>query len=108
MNCLIIIKLKSRQNKTGKTHMKKSFLLLAAFILLAMSTNAQEYNFSDYVYPYGCRTFLSLDSSGKTIAISQFSFASQYFDNYLIEEVYIGMGMMSAKTLIDIAQKAMQ
>lgn len=70
---------------------------MTAFILLAMSTKAQDYNFEDYFYPLGFRTFLSLDSGGKTTSMSQFSFTSQYYDNYLVEEVYVGMGMMSAK-----------
>ncbi|MBQ6742882.1 MAG: hypothetical protein IJR04_09915 [Bacteroidales bacterium] len=77
--------------------MKQTFLFLTA-LLLAMSTKAQDYNFEDYFYPFGFRTFLSIDSGGKTTTMSQFSFTSQYFDNYLIEEVYVGMGMMSAKT----------
>lgn len=29
--------------------------------------------------------------------MSQLGFSSQYFDNYLVEEVYVGMGMMSSK-----------
>ena len=70
---------------------------MTAFLLLAMSTKAQDYNFDNYFYPFGFRTFLSLDSEGKTTSMSQFSFTSQYYDNYLIEEVYVGMGMMSAK-----------
>lgn len=78
--------------------MKKSFHLLAAIILLAMSTNAQEYNFADYVYPYGCRTYASPDSNGNLSSVTQYSFESQTYDNYLVEEVYIGYGMVSAKT----------
>ena len=77
--------------------MKKLFIFLTAFLLLSMSTKAQDYNFEDYVYPFGFRTFLSLDSDGKAISMSQFSFSSQYYDNFLIEEVYVGRGMMSAK-----------
>ena len=76
--------------------MKQTFLFLTA-LLLAMSTKAQDYNFEDYFYPFGFRTFLSSDSGGKTTSMSQFSFTSQYFDNYLVEEVYVGMGMMSSK-----------
>lgn len=86
-----------RQDKTGVLIMKKTFLFLTAFLLLAMSTKAQDNNFEDYFYPFGFRTFLSLDSGGKTTTMSQFSFTSQYYDNYLIEEVYVGMGIMSAK-----------
>ena len=74
-----------------------------AIVLMVMawisSANAQKYNFVDFVYPYGFRTFISQNSEGKTTSLSQFSFASEYFDNYLIEEVYIGMGMMSGKTI---------
>jgi len=78
--------------------MKKSFLLLAAIMLLAMSTNAQEYNFKDYVYPFGCRTFASPDSQGNLSSVTQYSFESQAYDNCLVEEVYVGYGMMSSKT----------
>ncbi len=79
--------------------MKKLFLLCMLMCVFGLTrTNAQEYNFDDYVYPFGYRTFISQNSEGKTTSISQFSFASEYFDNYIIEEVYIGMGMMSAKT----------
>lgn len=76
-----------------------SKLIVLLFVIIVLPTNAQEYNFGDYMYPFGCRTFLSLDSEGKTIAISQFSFTSQHFDNYLIEETYIGIGMLSAKNI---------
>lgn len=78
--------------------MKKSFLLLGAMMLLVMSTKAQKYNFEDYIYPFGCRTYASPDSKGNLSSVTQYSFESQAFDNYLIEEVYIGLGMMSAKT----------
>ena len=71
---------------------------MTAIILLAMSTNAQEYNFADYVYPYGCRTYNSSDGNGNLTSVTQYSFESQAYDNYLVEEVYIGYGMMSAKT----------
>lgn len=76
-----------------------SKLIVLLFVVIVLPTNAQEYNFGDYMYPFGCRTFLSLDSEGKTTAISQFSFTSQYFDNYLVEETYIGIGMLSAKNI---------
>lgn len=78
--------------------MKKSFLLLGAMMLLVMSTKAQKYNFEDYIYPFGCRTYASPDSKGNLSSVTQYSFESQAFDNYLIEEVYIGLGIMSAKT----------
>ena len=79
--------------------MKKLFWVCMLMCVFGLTiTNALEYNFDDYVYPFGYRTFISQNSEGKTTSISQFSFASEYFDNYLIEEVYIGMGMMSAKT----------
>lgn len=71
---------------------------MTTFLLLAMSSNAQDYNFEDYFYPFGFRTFLSIDCGGKTTTMRQFSFSSQYYDNYLVEEVYVGMGMMSAKS----------
>lgn len=76
-----------------------SKLIVLLFVVIVLPTNAQEYNFGDYMYPFGCRTFLSLDSEGKTTAISQFSFTSQYFDNYLVEETYIGIGMLSARNI---------
>ena len=78
--------------------MKKTFLLLGAIMLLFMSTKAQEYNFEDYIYPFGCRTYASPDSKGNLSSVTQYSFESQNFDNYLVEETYIGLGVMSAKT----------
>lgn len=60
---------------------------------------SQKYNFEDYVYPFGHRTFISQNSEGRATSFSQFSFASEYFDNYLIEEVYVGLGMMSEKNI---------
>ncbi len=77
--------------------MKKSFLFLGAIMLLVMSIKAQNYNFEDYVYPFGCRTYASPDSKGNLSSVTRYSFESQDFDNYLVEEVYIGLGMMSAK-----------
>ena len=78
--------------------MKQTLFLLTAILLSTMSTNAQEYNFSDYVYPYGCRTYASPDNNGNLSSVTQYSFESQTYDNYLIEETYIGIGVMSAKT----------
>lgn len=78
--------------------MKKSFFLLGAIMLLVMSVQAQKYNFEDYIYPFGCRTYDSPDSKGNLLSVTQYSFKSQAFDNYLVEEVYIGLGIMSAKT----------
>ena len=78
--------------------MKKSFLLLGTIMLFVMSTKAQKYNFEDYVYPFGFRTYSSPDSKGNLSSMTQYSFQSQAYDNYLVEEVYIGQGMMSAKT----------
>ena len=63
---------------------------------LSAICNAEEYNFEDYIYPFGSRTFSTLDANGKTTSLSQYSFVSEYYDNYLVEEVYIGMGMQSA------------
>ena len=77
--------------------MKRNFLFLMTFMLLVMSTKAQEYNFEDYVYPFGFRTYVSPDSDGSLLSITQYSFESQAFDNYLVAETYIGLGMMSAK-----------
>lgn len=57
--------------------MKKSFLLLGAIMLLVMSTQAQKYNFEDYVYPFGCRTYVSPDSKGNLSFVTQYSFESQ-------------------------------
>lgn len=78
--------------------MKQTLFLLTAILLSTMSTNAQEYNFADYVYPYGCRTYASPDNNGNLSSATQYSFESQTYDNYLIEETYIGIGVMSAKT----------
>ena len=91
--------LKSQQNKTDKKRMKKTFLLLGAIMLLVMSTKAQKYNFADYIYPFGCRTYSSPDSKGNLTFVTQYSFESHAFDNYLIEEVYMGMGMIANKTI---------
>ena len=78
--------------------MKKSFFLLGAIMLLVMSVQAQKYNFEDYIYPFGCRTYASPDSKGNLSSVTQYSFESQAYDNYLVEEVYIGHGIMSAKS----------
>lgn len=78
--------------------MKKSFLLLGAIMLLVMSAQAQKYNFEDYVYPFGCRTYASPDSQGNLSSVTQYSFESKAYDNYLVEEVYIGYGIISAKS----------
>jgi hypothetical protein len=77
--------------------MKKTILLLGAIMLLVMSTQAQEYNFEDYLYPFGCRTYASPNSKGDLSSVTQYSFESRAYDNYLVEEVYIGIGMMSAQ-----------
>ena len=79
-------------------HVKKSFLLLGTIMLLVTSTKAQKYNFEDYVYPFGFRTYASPDSNGNLSSITQYSFESLSFDNYLVAETYIGLGMMSAKS----------
>ena len=78
--------------------MKKSFLLLGAIMLLVMSAQAQKYNFEDYVYPFGCHTYASPDSQGNLSSVTQYSFESKTYDNYLVEEVYIGYGIISAKS----------
>ena len=78
--------------------MKKAFLFLTTFLLLIMFAKAQEYNFEEYVYPFGFRTYVTPDSVGNLSSVTQYSFESQTYDNYLVEEVYIGVGMMSAKT----------
>ena len=78
--------------------MKKSFLLLGAIMLLIMSAQAQKYNFEDYVYPFGCRTYASPDSKGNLLSVTQYSFESLTFDNYLVAETYIGYGIMSSKS----------
>ena len=78
--------------------MKKTFLLIVAILLLVMSTQAQNYNFGDYIYPFGYRTYASPDSEGNLSSVTQYSFESHAYDNYLVEETYIGYGIMSAKT----------
>ena len=79
--------------------MRKLFLMCTMMCVLGLTTTAQEHSFEDYFYPFAFRTFISQNSEGKTTSMSQFSFASESFDNYLIEETYIGMGIMSAKTI---------
>lgn len=78
--------------------MKKQILFLTTFMLLAIFTKAQEYNFEDYVYPFGYRTYVSPDNNGEILSASYYSFESLGYDNCLVQEVYIGYGMMSAKT----------
>lgn len=77
--------------------MKKSFLLLATIMLCGISVHAQQYNFEDYLYPFGFRTYASPDSNGKLLSVTQYSFESYAYDNYLVAETYIGYGVMSAK-----------
>lgn len=79
--------------------MKKFYLILVAICSCTLVCQATVYNFEDYIYPFGFRTYASPDSKGNLSSITQYSFESQAFDNYLVEEVYIGMGMMSAKTI---------
>lgn len=67
-----------------------------AFMMVGRAAN---YDFEDYIYPFGFRTYASPDSKGNLSSVTQYSFESQAFDNYIVEEVYIGMGMMSAKTI---------
>ena len=76
--------------------MKKLLSILIVMMSLSAICNAEEYNFEDYIYPFGNRTFNTLDANGKTISMSEYSFQSEYYDNYIVEEVYIGMGMQSA------------
>lgn len=66
-------------------------------MLLVMSTKAQKYNFEDYVYPFGFRTYTSPDHNGNLLSVTQYSFESLAFDNYLVAETYIESGVMSAK-----------
>ena len=73
--------------------MKNLFLLLGAIMLIVMPTQAQNYNFEDYVYPFGCRTYASPDSKGNLLSVTQYSFES----HFLIMETYIGYGVLSAK-----------
>ena len=78
--------------------MKNLFLICTMMCIFGfMTTTAQEYNFEDLVYPFGFRTYVSPDSKGNLSSVTQYSFESQAYDNYLVEEVYIGYGMMSAK-----------
>lgn len=77
----------------------KKFLSFLMVLLTSTVVCKADYNFDDYIYPFGSRTYYSKDSSGKTTSMSQFSFESQYYDNFLVEETYIGMGMKSATTL---------
>ena len=79
--------------------MRKIFMVCMMICIFGlMLTTAQEYNFEEYVYPFGFRTYSSPDDNGNLSSVTQYSFESQAYDNYLVEEVYIGYGMMSAKT----------
>ena len=78
--------------------MKKLLLIcMVMFVFGLQSINAQEYNFEPYIYPLGFRTYYT-NSEEKFITFSEFSFTSQYSDNFLVKEVYIGVGVMSSKT----------
>lgn len=79
--------------------MKKLLSVIVTIILFAITCVASEYDFDNYIYPFGFRNFYSYDSSGKATSMSQFSFNSQSYDNFIVEEVYIGMGMKSATNL---------
>lgn len=85
-----------RWDITATQFMKKLLSVLIVMMSLSATCNADEYNFEDYIYPFGCRTFNTLDANGKTISVSQYSFVSEQYDNYLVEEIYIGIGMQSA------------
>ena len=78
--------------------MRNLFLICTMMCIFGfMTTTAQEYNFEDLVYPFGFRTYVSPDSKGNLSSVTQYSFESQAYDNYLVEEVYIGHGMVSTK-----------
>lgn len=62
-----------------------------------MSAQAQRYNFEDYVYPFGFRTYVLPDSKNLS-SVTQYSFESHAYDNYLVEEVFTGHGITTAKT----------
>ena len=80
--------------------MKKLFLICSVMCVLGLNiTKAQTYNFADYIYPFGYRTYISQNSEGRTTSVSQFSFLSESYDNYIGEEVYIAVGTVSAKNV---------
>lgn len=72
------------------------FTFMLSFMMVGWAAN---YDFDEYIYPFGFRTYASPDSKGNLSSVTQYSFESQAYDNYLVEEVYIGMGIMSAKTI---------
>lgn len=78
--------------------MKKFSFILLAICLCTLVCKAEVYNFEDYLYPFGCRTYSTPDNKGNLLSVTQYSFVSQAFDNYLVKEVYIGIGVMSSKT----------
>ena len=65
----------------------KKITIILIVIAGISPAKAQEYNFEDYVYPFGFRTYVLPDSDGNLSSVTQYSFESQTFDNYLIEEV---------------------
>lgn len=77
--------------------MKKFYFILVAICSCTLVCYATTYSFDDYIYPFGFRTYASPDSKGNLSSVTQYSFESQAFDNYLVEEVYIGYGVLSAK-----------
>lgn len=79
--------------------MRRLTLVFAFMLSFTMVGSATNYNFEDYIYPFGFRTYASPDNKGNLSSATQYSFESQDFDNYIVEEVYIGLGMMSAKTI---------
>ena len=85
-----------RWDITAAKCMKKLLSILIVMLSLSATCNAVDYNFGDYIYPFGNRTFSTLDANGKTISVSEYSFVSGQYDNYLVEDIYIGMGMQTA------------
>ncbi len=79
--------------------MKRLTLVFAIILSYTIVCSASNLNFEDYIYPFGCRTYSSFDSKGNVSSMTQYSFESQNFDNYLVEEAYIGIGKMSAKNI---------
>ena len=72
--------------------MKRLTLVFAIILSYTIVCSASNLNFEDYIYPFGCRTYSSFDSKGNVSSMTQYSFESQNFDNYLVEEEYIGIG----------------
>lgn len=77
--------------------MRKFYFIIVAMLSCTLLCKGEDYNFDDYIYPFGFRTYYSIDSMGNPLLKTQFSFESLAFENYLVEEVYLSSGVIAAQ-----------